>query len=448
MLTPVVEVRTPVLQGTIEWRVLVVYRLDPAAVLDLIPSPFEAQLVNGFALGAIALSKLTDVRPQGLPALLGVSGEHATHLFAVKWADQRRPAVGVFIPKRHTSSRLTALIGDRLFPGASRRADFALEEQPSKLRVAFASRHGACVVDAAVHTRSGTADEVSGSELFAFTVEASLLFRRGAVGYSLRRKGGVLDGVEMRTRTWNMEHAAIDHARSSYFDDLTVFPVGECNGRLRVRDAQPPRGLARRTATDRHQRRLAALSVARGATYGPGKTERSESSSAGSPSNDGVCSGSRRPYTRRTNASAGSVRSGAPPSPGASATASGPVVSEKSRAGSVVRTCTTPPVGPGLAREARDELQVVDDERGARGGEGCVRVTGDLDIPRVERVLVESQPDELREVELHRAHAEPKARPLVGSRGRHPIDEASIGDERVFRLRACRFAFHAPTPRD
>ena len=212
MLTPVVEVRTPVLQGTIEWRVLVVYRLDPAAVLDLIPSPFEAQVVNGFAVGAIALSKLTDVRPTGLPALLGVSGEHAAHLFAVKWLDQRRPAVGVFIPKRHTSSRMTALIGDRLFPGAYERADFALEEQPSKLRVAFASRHGACVVDAAVHSRSGAGDEVNGSELFAFTVEASLLFRRGAVGYSLRRKGGVLDGVEMRTRTWNMEHAAIEHA--------------------------------------------------------------------------------------------------------------------------------------------------------------------------------------------------------------------------------------------
>ena len=224
MLTPVVEVRTPVLQGTIERRVSVVYRLDPAAVLDLIPSPFEAQLVNGFAVGAISLSTLTDVRPQGFPALLGVSGEHATHLFAVKWADQRRPAVGVFIAKRHTSSRLTAMIGDRLFPGAYGRADFALEEQPSKLHIAFASRHGKCVVDAAV--RSGTGDEVSGSELFAFTVEASLLFRRGAVGYSLRRKGGVLDGVEMRSRTWNMEHADIDHVRSSYFDDLTVFPAG------------------------------------------------------------------------------------------------------------------------------------------------------------------------------------------------------------------------------
>jgi hypothetical protein len=249
MLTPVVEVRTPVLQGTIERRVLVVYRIDPAAVLDLIPSPFEAQVVNGCAVGAISLTKLTDVRPQGFPALLGVSGEHATHLFAVKWTDQRRPAVGVFVAKRHTSSRLTAVVGDRLFPGAYERADFATEEQPSKLHVASASRHGTCVVDAAVRTTSDTTDGVNGSELFAFTVEASLLFRRGAVGYSLRRKGGVLDGVEMRTRTWNMEHAVIDHVRSSYFDDLTVFPAGTatvdsafvmCNVDADWRAAPPP----------------------------------------------------------------------------------------------------------------------------------------------------------------------------------------------------------------
>jgi hypothetical protein len=185
-----------------------VYRLDPAAVLDLIPSPFEAQVVNGFAVGAIALSKLTDVRPQGLPTLLGVSGEHAAHLFAVKWADQRRPAVGVFIPKRHTSSRMTALIGDRLFPGAYERADFALEEQPSKLRVAFASRHGACVVDAAVHSRSSTADEVNGSELFAFTVEASLLFA-GARGLLTAEEGR--GARRRRDANSDVEHGARRH---------------------------------------------------------------------------------------------------------------------------------------------------------------------------------------------------------------------------------------------
>ena len=115
------------------------------------------------------------------------------------------------------------------------------------------------MVDAAVRTTSDTTDEVNGSELFAFTVEASLLFRRGAVGYSLRRKGGVLDGVEMRTRTWNMEHAVIDHVRSSYFDDLTVFPAGTATVDSAFVMRNLDGGLARRAAADQQQRRLAAL---------------------------------------------------------------------------------------------------------------------------------------------------------------------------------------------
>ena len=222
MLTPVVEVRTPVLQGTIELRVLIVYRLDPSAVLDLLPAPFEPQMLNDFAVGAISLSRLSDVRPKGLPSWLGVSGEHATHSFAVKWTDQRRPAVGVFTARRHTSSRLTAASGDRLFPGAYGRADFAVEQQGADLHVAFASREPSCAVDAAVTA----VDELTASELFASTDDASQLFRRGAVAYSLRRKGGVLDGIEIRTRTWRIDPARVVHVRSSYFDDVTVFPPG------------------------------------------------------------------------------------------------------------------------------------------------------------------------------------------------------------------------------
>ena len=222
MLTPVVEVRTPVLQGTIELRVLIVYRLDPSAVLDLIPAPFEAQLVNDFAVGAISLSRLRDVRAQGLPSWLGVSGEHATHSFAVQWTDQHRPAIGVFIPRRHTSSRLTAAFGDRLFPGAYERGDFAVEQHGPDVHVSFASRDPSCAVDAAVSAVDGP----TASELFASTDDASKLFRRGAVGYSLRRKGGVLDGIEIRTRTWRIDPARVVHVRSSYFDDVTVFPPG------------------------------------------------------------------------------------------------------------------------------------------------------------------------------------------------------------------------------
>ncbi len=221
MLTPVVDVRTPVVQGIIGLRVVVVYRLDPSVVLGLMPAPFEAQVVHGFAVGTISLSRLTDVRPEGMPSWLGGSGEHATHCFAARWTDQRRPATGVFVQTRHTSSRLTAVIGDRLFPGVRGRARFTLEDDSGKVHFGFSSRDGSHV-DASVEAT----DELIGSELFASTDEASQLLRRAALDYSLRRKGGRLDGVEVRTDTWRIESTRIKYARSSYFDDPTVFPAG------------------------------------------------------------------------------------------------------------------------------------------------------------------------------------------------------------------------------
>jgi hypothetical protein len=222
MLTPVVDVRSPVVQGVIGLRAVVVYRLDPSVVLDLMPAPFEAKVLNGFAVGAISLSRLTEVRPQGLPAWLGASGEHATHCFAAKWADERRPAVGLFVQRRHTSSRLTAVIGDRLFPGVRERARFTVEDDSRKVHLGLSSGDGSTRVDVAVEVT----DELIGSELFGSSDEASQLLRRGAVDYSLRRKGGLLDGLEMRTQTWRIEPTRIDHARSSYFDDLAAFPAG------------------------------------------------------------------------------------------------------------------------------------------------------------------------------------------------------------------------------
>ena len=36
----------------------------------------------------------------------------------------------------------------------------------------------------------------------------------------------MLDGIEIRTRTWRIDSARVVHVRSSYFDDVTVFPPG------------------------------------------------------------------------------------------------------------------------------------------------------------------------------------------------------------------------------
>ncbi len=220
MLARMVDVRTPVLQATLARRLLIAFRLEPEASAYLVPAPFSPQVVNGFAVGCISLDRVTGLRPRGLPAATGIAFEHAAHKIAVEWNQGGRAATGFFVVRRHSSSRVTARVGDRLFPGEHERATFAVADHGPELRVAFESRDGGSSVDASV---VATAD-LSASVLFASTDEAWRFFRRGAVSYSLRRRGGLLDGLDARTRESNVQSAVIERVSSSVFAPDTAIP--------------------------------------------------------------------------------------------------------------------------------------------------------------------------------------------------------------------------------
>lgn len=213
MLARVVGVRTPVLQATLVRRVLIAFRLDPEASVHLVPGPFSLQLVNGFAVGCISLDRVTGLRPRGMPAATGISVEHAAHRIAVEWNQGGRAARGCFVVARHSSSRLTVGVGDRLFPGEHERATFEVTDHDSALRIKLESRHGRTSVDASV----AVVADVPGGELFRSTDDAWQFFRRAAVSYSLRRQGGLLDGLDARTDESRVQAAVIEHVSSSVF---------------------------------------------------------------------------------------------------------------------------------------------------------------------------------------------------------------------------------------
>ena len=213
MLARMVDVRTPVLQATLSRRLLIAFRLEPEASVYLVPAPFSLLLVHGFAVGCISLDRVSGLRPRGLPAATGLGVEHAAHRIAVSWNQGGSVATGFFVVARHSSSRLTVRVGDRLFPGEHDRATFDVTDQGQELRVAFESGDARCSVDASVVT----AADLGGSELFASTDEAWRFFRRGAVSYSLRRRGGVLDGLDALTKESGVQAAAIEKVSSSVF---------------------------------------------------------------------------------------------------------------------------------------------------------------------------------------------------------------------------------------
>lgn len=212
----------PTLEGTIDRRLLVNYRVDPDYLQRLLPAPFRPKLIHGMGIAGICLIRLKELRPRGLPAALGLTSENAAHRIAVEWEEQGVYREGVYIPRRDTSSRFTALIGGRLFPGVHHHARFQVHEADEAFRVHMASDDGQTRVTVAAHL----APQLPAHSIFASLEEASAFFEHGLFGYSATNQAGKLDALELRCRHWMVEPLQVTEAHSSFFDDPKRFPAG------------------------------------------------------------------------------------------------------------------------------------------------------------------------------------------------------------------------------
>jgi hypothetical protein len=208
---------------TIERRLLVNYRIDPEAVTRLLPVPFRPQLVSGWAVGGVCFIRLRGLRPAHFPSALGTRTENVAHRFAVEWDDDQGTQAGVFVPRRDTSSRLTAFAGDRLFPGAYHLARFSAQERASELRIEVDSRDGTLALSVSAYEAPSL-----GGELFGSLEHALNFFRQGSLGFSPGGGTGGLVGVRLISKTWEGRPVSLGHMDSSMFDDNKVFPKGSC----------------------------------------------------------------------------------------------------------------------------------------------------------------------------------------------------------------------------
>jgi hypothetical protein len=214
--------RIPAMSGVIERRILANYRVDPELLARLLPAPFRPKLHRGFGIAGICLIRLRDVRPSGMPAMLGLSSENAAHRTAVEWDDETGVREGVYIRRRDTSSWLNALAGGRLFPGIHSHARFEVTEERDHFDVALRSDDGVT----SVSVRGSVAASLPSSSVFASIAEASRFFEGGALGYSATPDPCRFQGLELRTTSWNVQPLAVSAVTSSVFDNGAMFPAG------------------------------------------------------------------------------------------------------------------------------------------------------------------------------------------------------------------------------
>ena len=211
--------KIPVMKGTIERRILVNYTVDPEVMAKIIPAPFRLKLYKGRAVAGICLIRLKDVRPAGLPGMLGVSSENGAHRIAVEWTDKGVVKEGVFVPRRDTSSLLNQIAGGCIFPGLHYPALFDVKESNDHYHVAFKSDDGTTV-----SVTGSVADEFQSGSVFQTLDNSSKFFEAGAVGFS--PKGNLFEGLALRTYSWKVMPLKVESVHSAFFENTSMFPAG------------------------------------------------------------------------------------------------------------------------------------------------------------------------------------------------------------------------------
>lgn len=113
------QLRSPnrVVRGTIRRRLLVNAVVDPDEAAVRLPAGVRPHVTQGTVVGCCLL-EIDAIRPAGLPAVFGQELRAAAHRISVEWEDEFGVTVtGVYVPVRHTDSRLAVALGGRWFPG-------------------------------------------------------------------------------------------------------------------------------------------------------------------------------------------------------------------------------------------------------------------------------------------------------------------------------------------
>lgn len=228
--------KLPVIEGLIRRRLLLNFRVAAEVMQRHLPARFRPKLQNGFAIAGICLIRLEEIRPRHLPEFVGISSENGAHRIAVLWDEDGQQKEGVYIPRRDTSSLLNHFAGGRLFPGEHHHADFHVTDDGARVELEMRAKDDGV----SVQVRAQIASQLPSTSVFKSLTEASDFFAGGAVGYSVTTDADRLDGIRLATRTWSMTPLAVEHVRSSYFDDQAVFPPGsvEFDCGLLMRDIQ------------------------------------------------------------------------------------------------------------------------------------------------------------------------------------------------------------------
>lgn len=129
----------PLRRRPIRCRLLVVYRLDPRGLEELLPDGMQPCLAQGYAIGAACYTRLGTKHLFRRGAARHGGSDHLAYRFSVRQADGGE---STWIARRETSSWLEARCGTTLLRGEYGRSAFHVKEDALAVELTVASERG------------------------------------------------------------------------------------------------------------------------------------------------------------------------------------------------------------------------------------------------------------------------------------------------------------------
>ena len=213
--------KIPALEGTIDRRILINYKVEPRVLRNFLPPPFKPIVIDGYGIAGVCLLRLKDIRVKGMPRLVGLSSENAAHRISVYWEENGLRKTGVYLPRIDTSSFTNVIAGGRIFPGIHHLARFSARERNGKYRVSFRSVDGTSLTIKAKEIPYFPAES-----MLQYIERASAFFQNGTIAYSPRYKQQIFDGLELKSLDWEVRPLLVSEVISSFFENTQYFPKG------------------------------------------------------------------------------------------------------------------------------------------------------------------------------------------------------------------------------
>jgi hypothetical protein len=210
----------PVLNGIIDRRILINYRIKPEVVKALLPPHLEPLVINGYASGGICLLRLKNIGVKYSPSFLRITSENAAHRFLVNIKKEGRTTTGVYIPRRDTDSILNVVLAGKIFSWPHYSATFQVKEGNDRYSVSMKSKDGKTKLETVAHLTT----DFPVKSMFDSIDHASCSFQNCPVGVSPSTNPNKFKTIQLKTKTWNVKPLEIQSLKSSFFEDKSLFP--------------------------------------------------------------------------------------------------------------------------------------------------------------------------------------------------------------------------------